>query len=293
MRITQNLTYERYINDLMRRQEDIYRINKQISTGKRVNAASDDPVSANDILTSKSLLASFGQYSNNIDYGVSYLGITETALDRVKNVLTRLQELAVSAASGMANNDTRSFIKSEVDALRDELISIGNTNFDGKYIFSGYETDTPAFDASGNYQGDTNAQAIKISAASTLTLGINGGEVFKGAGGGLDILTAVSDFSTALAANDQAGVQTAIGNLDTAFTQVSTAVSDIGGRVSRLNAAKDDYSSYSLELKMTISSLEDADITHLISDLKISQVALEAALASAGQVFKMNIFNYL
>ncbi|MBI2399596.1 MAG: hypothetical protein HYV23_00795 [Deltaproteobacteria bacterium] len=81
--------------------------------------------------------------------------------------------------------------------------------------------------------------------------------------------------------------------LENSFNQVSSSVSDIGGRISRLNAAKEDFSAYRLEVKIKISDMEDADITTLISDLKSNQVALEAALASAGKVFSMNIFDYL
>jgi flagellar hook-associated protein 3 FlgL len=184
-------------------------------------------------------------------------------------------------------------IKSEVDNLREELIHLGNSNFEGKYIFSGYKTDTEAFDASGAFQGDANTQLLKISNSGSISIGVNGGEVFRGTAGGVDILQTVADFSAALASNDSAGVQAAITGLENSFNQVSSSVSDIGGRISRLNAVKEDFSAYRLEVKVKISDMEDADITTLISDLKSNQVALEAALASAGKVFSMNIFDYL
>jgi flagellar hook-associated protein 3 FlgL len=238
-------------------------------------------------------LSSIDQYDKNADFGLAALSFTETALDRAKDALTRLQELAVTAATGLASAESRNLIKSEVDNLRDELIHLGNSNFEGRYVFAGYKTDTEAFDASGAFQGDANTQQLKISPSGSISSGVNGGEVFRGTAGGVDILQTVSDFSAALAANDTAGVQAAITGLDNSFNQVSSSVSDIGGRVSRLNAAKDDFSAYRLEVKIKISDMEDADITTLISDLKSNQVALEAALASAGKVFSMNIFDYL
>lgn len=293
MRVTQKLTYDRYINDLMRRQQDIYRINKQISTLKKVNAPSDDPVNAHSILSSRSLLSRFGQYERNIGHGLSHLGIAEQSLDRAKDVIIRLQELSVTASSGTANSETRATIKAEVDNLFNELVSIGNTNYDGRYIFSGYESGTAAFDSSGAYQGDGNVQALRVSPSSSVEIGVRGGDVFSGNAGGTDIMAAVSAFSSALGANDIAGAQAAIGSLDAGLRQVSNAVSDIGGRVSRLNAAASDLSVYSLELKSTISGLEDADLAELITDLKTGEVALQAALSSAGRVFSLNIFDYL
>lgn len=293
MRITQNLSYDAYVNDLMRRQEAIYRLNRQMATGHKVNSASDNPASAHAILTSRSLLSSIDQYDKNADYGLSALSFTETALDRAKDALTRLQELAVTAATGLSSAESRSLIKSEVDNLRDELIHLGNSNFEGRYVFAGYKTDTEAFDTTGAFQGDANTQLLKISPSGSISIGVNGGEVFRGTAGGVDILQTVADFSAALAANDTAGIQAAITGLDNSFNQVSSSVSDIGGRVARLNAAKEDFSAYRLEVKIKISDMEDADITTLISDLKSNQVALEAALASAGKVFSMNIFDYL
>lgn len=293
MRITQNLSYEAYINDLARRQESIYRINRQIATGHKVNSASDDPAAAHKILTSKSLLSSIKQFDRNADLGLASLSFTETALDRAKEAIMRLQELGTTAASGLSNSETRNLIKAEVDNLREELIHIGNSNFEGKYIFSGYKTDTTAFDSTGVFQGDANTQTLKIGVSASVQAGVNGGEVFRGTAGGTDIFQTVADFSAALAANDQNGILSAISGLENSFNQISASVSDVGGRISRLNAVKEDLSVYGLEVETSISTLEDADIAGLITNLKSNQVALEAALASAGKVFSTNIFDYL
>ncbi len=293
MRVTQKLSYDRYIGDLLLRQEKIYNINKQISSGRKVNLPSDDPVNAHKILTSKSLMSRFGQYERNIGYALSHLGITEQALDRAKDTVMRLQELAVTAASGTATSETRAMIKSEVDNLFDELVSIGNTRFDNRYIFAGYRSDSPAFDSSGSYQGDANVQAVKIGSSSLVDMALNGGEVFGGSPGGTDIMATVAAFSSALAADDGDGVRAAIDGLEAGLSQLSKGVSDIGGRVSRLDAAERDLSVYRLELESTVSVLEDADMAELITDLKAGEVALQAALASAGRVFSLNIFDYL
>lgn len=293
MRVTQKLSYDRYVSDLLLRQEKLYNINKQISSGRKVNAPSDDPVNAHKILTSKSLISQFGQYERNIGYALSHLGIAEQALDSAKDAVIRLQELAVTAASGTATSETRDMIKTEVDNLFDELVSIGNTRFDNRYIFAGYRSDAPAFDSSGAFQGDANVQAIKIGSSASVDMALNGGEVFGGSGGGTDIMATVAAFSAALAADDGDGVRAAIDGLEAGFAQLSKGVSDIGGRVSRLNAAEQNLSVYKLELQSTVSVLEDADMAELITDLKAGEVALQAALASAGRVFSLSIFDYL
>lgn len=293
MRITQNITYNKYINDMMRKQESLYKSNLELSTGRKVNAPSDDPVNASRILASRSIMAEYDQYEKNIEYGLSYLNEAEHTLQSAKDIITRIQELAVSESTGTASAFSRSNTAKVVSGLYDQLISIGNTSFDGRYIFAGYKTATEAFTPAGVYQGDANAYGVKINSNTSVTLGINGGEVFKGVPGGTDVFQSVSDLVTALNANDPAGVQASLDTLEASYKQVSEAVSTVGGRITRLNAVRSDITYSRTELKVTLSSIEDADITKVISELRLGQTALEASIASAGKVFSINIFNYL
>jgi flagellar hook-associated protein 3 FlgL len=293
MRITQQVTYNTYINDLMRRQESIYDLHRQLSTGKRVNLPSDDPVKTDDILSSKSMLADMDQYDRNIDGGISYLSIVEKTLDSAKDVLTKLQELAVDQASGTKDSASRANTAIVVNNLFKELISLSNTSYDNRYVFSGYKTDTEAFDSTGVFQGDGSRYGVQTGPNTTVEVGVNGGEAFSGTGGGVDIFQIISAFEAALTGNDASGIQAAIDDLDEAFNQISNAVADIGGKVTRLSAMKDSLANSRLQLKTNISGLEDADLTSVISELKLGQIALEAAMTSAGKVFSVNIFDYL
>jgi flagellin-like hook-associated protein FlgL len=81
--------------------------------------------------------------------------------------------------------------------------------------------------------------------------------------------------------------------LEDSYNQLSDHQGEIGARIIRLNTARDMLDSTSFELEITLSKYEDADITEAITDLRVSQSALEAVLTSAGRVFDVNIFNYL
>jgi len=293
MRVTQHIIYNGYVNDLMRKQEELYALHRQISSGKKVNVPSDDPVRTNDILDAKSLISTLDQYERNIDSAVSYLNVTEKTLDTFTNTLTNIRELGITAQSGTADAGTRARIATVVKGLYDELISLGNTSFENKYIFSGYKTSTAAFDSAGTFLGDANKKSYRIGEGITMTVGYNGGEVFKGTAGGVDVFQAVSDLMTALNADDSAGIETAMGTLESAFTQITDTTASLGARITRLNATQSDLVNTRLNMRVTLSNIEDADITEVISRLKLSQVALEAAMTSAGRVFSLNIFNYI
>ncbi len=293
MRVTKSILYDTYINDILRRQQDILKTSRKLATGKEINDPSDDPVKADRILSSKSTLTSLEQYKRNSESSLSYLGMAEDALSSAKNVISRLQEITVTMANGTLDASARTNAAIEVQSLYDQLIDISNTKLNDDYIFSGYKTDTLAFNSSGTYGGDTNKHSVQVSPNSSVSIGMNGGEIFSGVGGGTDIFSSITSLKTALNANNTANIQTAVTNLDLSFTQISNSVSDIGGKVGRIQSVDSNLEKLALRTKITISGLEDADLAKVISELQVSQVALEAALSSAGKVFNVNIFNYI
>ncbi len=290
MRITESIIFNTYLNDIRKHQETLFDLHKQLSTGKSVNTLSDDPVNVGRILGTRTILSSYEQYIRNIDSGLAYLSVAESALERVKDVLIRAKEVAVVQATGTADARSRLNAAFEVSQMFDELVSLGNQNFQGDYIFAGYKNGTAPFDSSGNYSGDTGEYAIQVEQNKTITVGINGGEVLKGTGGGIDVFQVMSDLITALNSDDTDGIKTAVGRLDTAFDQVATAVSDLGGRVQRLNATKEDLENSQIDLRVVLSGMEDADVTEVISEMSKRQVALEAAMTSASRVFDLSLF---
>jgi len=258
-----------------------------------LNAPSDDPANSAKVLNSKTLLSSIEQYQRNIDLGLDYLSTAEQTLGSAKDVLSSIQELAVTEATGTASADSRKSAALSVTNFYNQLVDLANTHDANRYIFSGYKTDTLAFTSAGVFQGDGNKFGIKINSSTAVTIGINGGEVFAGSTGGIDVFQTIQDFITALNANDSNGIKTAITDLDTSFKQISNAVSDIGGKVNWLENSRSEYDTSKLDLQTQISGYEDADLTKVISELQLGQTALQAAMTSAGKTFNVNIFDYL
>ncbi len=290
MRITQNIIYDTYKNDMLRLQESIYKLHKKIATGKEINTISDDPVKLPRILASKTIISSYEQYRTNIDYALSYLNIVETTLEDVKTVITRIKEIAVTQATATTDSMARKTAAQEVGQLFDELVRLGNTRVENKYIFSGYRTDTAAFDSTGAYQGDTAEFSLRVDTEKTMKIGINGQSVFKT---GVDIFTVVSDLITALNTDDTDGIKAAIDGLDRGFNQVVSVNSDLGGRVTRLQSIRDNIESFSADVRILLSDMEDANIPEIITELKAKEVSLSALMASSAKVFQLSIFNYM
>jgi len=147
MRISTQHIFNLANNSMANANEAIYKTQEQISTGKRIQSAADDPVAAVRINNLTNYLDTIAQYEKNITTAENNLSLEESALTATNNLLQRVEELAVQAGN-TATLSTVEYdaISSEIKSRTDELVSLMNTqNSYGDYIFSGYQSNNPAF----------------------------------------------------------------------------------------------------------------------------------------------------
>jgi flagellar hook-associated protein 3 FlgL len=140
MRITNNLLYTRIVKNIDQSTEKMYNLNNQISSGKRINSPSDDPLGLSSILNYRSELSANTQYETNINYSNGWLSQTDTSLQQVQDLLDRASEIAVQQSSSTATADTRVSAAEEVKQIRAQIMSIANQKYGNKYLFSGTMT---------------------------------------------------------------------------------------------------------------------------------------------------------
>ncbi|VUD56470.1 Flagellar hook-associated protein 3 [Thalassocella blandensis] len=164
--------------------QELVKTQEQLSSGKRVNRPSDDPVAATKIMSLSAELASLDQFNKNIDIATNNLNMEETTLNGVNNIITRIQELAVQAGNTatLTQSEYKS-IAAEVDTRLDELKNLLNSkNANGDYIFGGYKSTQPPFQGSAqngfSYEGDEGQHYIKISSSTTIAASDSGKKIF-------------------------------------------------------------------------------------------------------------------
>jgi flagellar hook-associated protein 3 FlgL len=152
----------------------LVRTQEQISTGKRILTAADDPVAATRIQQLNRNIASVEQFSRNIDIAENNLALEETTLSGATTLLQRIQELAIQAGNtAVLSPSEYSSLADEVSIRLDELVGIANKkNSNGDYIFAGFKSDNQPFtgDSENGYQfnGDEGQLRIKIDNATTI-----------------------------------------------------------------------------------------------------------------------------
>jgi len=162
----------------------INKTQEQLSTGKRVLTAADDPVAATRIQQLNNNLAVVDQYNKNIIIAENNLSLEESTLDSANNLLQRIEELAVQAGNtaSLSTGDYAA-LASEVDSRLDELFNIVNTrNSNGDYIFSGFKSDSPAFTGDSvngfRFAGDEGQMQIKIDNNTNIDVSDSGKALF-------------------------------------------------------------------------------------------------------------------
>ncbi len=194
MRVTNSMMISDMLWYANKNLEGMNRYQNQLSSGKRVEKPSDDPVAVTSILKYKTDISTAKQYQDNVGEALSWLQVSESSLDDVKEVLQRVRELSIQAANSATNTveDTQK-TASEIEQLKNELITLGNSTYAGKYIFSGFNTDKPLFNEDGTYNIDFTSQ--RVNEQKEIQLEVSVGEKMDVATYPLDIFGFVTNGS--------------------------------------------------------------------------------------------------
>ncbi|MCT8982433.1 flagellar hook-associated protein FlgL [Shewanella algae] len=190
MRISTSQMYQQNLNSILQKQTDTNRILEQLSSGKKVNTAGDDPVAAIGIDNLYQQNALVQQYLKNVDYSKNHLSMAESKLGSAETLVTSIREQMLRAVNGTLAPSERQMIADELRGSLDELMSIANTQDEsGNYLFSGFSTDNQpfAFDASGNmvYSGDSGVRDALVAQGVAMGTNIPGDSAFMKVPNGL------------------------------------------------------------------------------------------------------------
>lgn len=287
MRVANKTIYDFIKFNLGNITEELNKVNKIVSTGKRITNLSDDPVGLTQALDIKSVLSSTEQLERNIILGKSWLTASESALTSVQNLISDANALCVEMASATKGAAERASAANIIQNTIDEILSLANTEVNGRYIFAGTNTAVAPFNEDGSYNGNDNPFTIKMSRDATMAIGSDGEAVFG------TIFQTMTDLKEALEGNDVNGIQEAMTNLEDHFDHITTKISDIGAKTARMMIRESILQDSNIFNTDRLSQIEDADIAEAIIDLKEKELAYQAALSSSAKIMELSLVDYL
>lgn len=291
MRITDGMLASASLADIQRSQSRAFDAQEQVSSGKRINHASDDADGAARAVRLRGELAGIDRQGQNADAATSWLNATESSLGEVTNILQRVRELTVQAGNGTLSATDRKAIADEVDQLTESVRDQANTALDGRQLFSGAQTTTrPYAPGSDTYLGGRSGQdvvALDVGPGVSVQVNTNGLALFgEGNGDGL-LLDTLRTLSADIRSGNATAVQGAdLQALDRNATAVVDARAATGATQNRVDAAKARLADLRTAATKLLSSTEDADMAQAIMTLSTERSAYQAALQSGASVIQ-------
>lgn len=187
MRISTNQIFDLNIRSINDNQRGLTETQQQLASGKRINKPSDDPVGAAQVVRLTEQLDKLTQYQRNNDLLSSSLEQQETILRGINSSLNRARVLVIQSGAGFTTNADRKAIGAEVEQIRNEVLDLMNSqNAQGEYIFSGYQSQSQAFEfnpaATGNkvtFSGDDGTNTVQLSDSVTVQSSSSGQTIFE------------------------------------------------------------------------------------------------------------------
>ncbi len=269
IRISSQQIFSGGINRLQELNSSLNQTQEQISTGKRVNKPSDDPVAAARILKLDQELSRIETYQRNAGLAENRLQQEESALASSVDVIQRIRELTVQAGNGSLSPNDRKSISSEMKERIGQLANIANTrDASGEYIFSGFQGSTAAFgkDASGSwvYQGDEGQRVLEIDDGVTVPISDHGKGIYSSVPAAV---FAESDPGNAAAARID-GIQVINDGALSAVSpdDITITVDTVAGTVSAVNSRTGDPLTVTPAAYTSGESFEVAGVQATITD---------------------------
>jgi flagellin len=234
----------------------------KLSSGSRINKAADDAAGLAISEQLKAEIRSARQANRNANDGISMVQVAEGGLNEISNIITRLRELGVQAASDTVGDTERGMINVEVGQLKDEMQRIAmTTKWGSNNLLDG---SSPDFDFQVGIHNNEAEDRITFHASQNMAtidaLGLEG-----------------IDYAS------KEGAQQALSGLDSAHTRVNSTRANLGALQNRLVSTTQNLSVQEENMSAANSRIRDTDVANAAAELTRNNVLLQAGTASLAQ----------
>lgn len=303
MRVTQQMLGNNMLNHLRNNLSRIDKIENQLSTTKRINRPSDDPVGVSYAMRYRSDLTANQQYQNNTDKALSWLDYMDTVVGQSVDVIQRANELAVKAANGTNTDQSLAAIASEIDELLAQLQEVANSQFNGQYVFNGQRTDKAPYPTDPPYnqppttddQFDKGRIEYELSPGVVISVNFHGGEIFGGEDDDPDtnIFNVLHNLSNALKAEDQQEIENNLGRMSKGLDRMLEGWANLGAKMNRVQLIDNRLKDNNINTQTLLSKTEDVDVAAAITQMKIAENVYQASLASGARIIQPSLLDFL
>lgn len=271
---------------------------EQLSSGKRINRPSDDPFGAEAVLRLRTSQANVEQFEQNGIAVKAALQTADGAMESYDQLLDRARALLTQGASDSSSSANRQSIAVELEAIRQGMLNIANSNSNGRYLFGGTRQDVAPYDSTGTPAVTATAQQLVqiVPGAMPIAAGVTADSIFANAAG-----TVFAGLASAAAAlrgtgNAAADKATVLANLDslTGFAaQAANARTQLGSSMNAIDDASVRLQAESLSDQTLADGYESADLGAAAVQLTQADRAYQATLQASAFSGRKSLLDFL
>lgn len=263
----------------------------QVSTGNRINQPSDDPAGSADLVQLTGEQSEMSLYMSNAQSAQNQLSYTDTVLSGVQSTV---QQAITTGELALSNSQSAAEDVTQINSLRDQVLSSANTAYQGTFLFGGTVTNTQPYveqsDGSVTYQGNSSAPQVQIGRATTLQTQIPGSQVFSGS---VNVFDSLQQLSSAINSGDTSAIQAQVNNLQQYYNSISAVRAQVGSLTNSAQDTQTDITAYQTALTTDQSRVQSADMAQAATNLTQTQNALQAALEAGARISQVSLLDYI
>jgi flagellar hook-associated protein 3 FlgL len=277
--------------NLQASQQKLDQLDTEATTGVQINLPSDDPTGTSNLLQIQQQLSQNTQYQRNAQNGTGWLTTISTSLSSANTIMTQIRDLTVQAANtGATSTSSQAAIADQMQALKQNLLSLANTQYLGRNVFAGTSDASSAFNPDYSFNGTPGATVQRrVGSDTTVQVDADGSSVF-GSGSG-SVFALIDTITNDISSGTNVGSQ--LSAIDGFMTNIQGAEATVGASQDQLQTATSTLTNSATSLQTSQSNLKNVDTSQVLLEMQTQQVAYQTALAVTAQSLQPTLMDYL
>jgi len=298
MRISERHRYDLASDRIERSKQANAEALDEISTQKRINKLSDDAMGAAQAVRYRDRISGAQQFQKNVMFSRGYIERTENAISGIHDRLIRAKELAVATANDTYDGSSREAAGREVKQIIEEVTSLANTSYNGRFVLAGFRTATPAMSSDGTYNGDDGVIYVQIGKDDFRQVNLQARSLFEASedeqkARHFNLVDTLEVLQRGLMENDKPNIQRSLDELDHQMEKSSSFQATVGALQRSLDEAAKKLELDEEKTKGVLSNIEDVDIYKSSSEFKRTETVLQGTLMASNKLLQPSLLNFM
>lgn len=278
MRVSNQQQHDFFVQQMQAAQARYVAAQKQVMTGKRFETPSEDPAASHTVNAALGLRNRTEQLDKNLRGAKDYLANTQSTFDELNDLVNKVNSIAVSGANSSYDQAARDAMAQQITEIQGRIVHLANTTgANGQYVFAGQMSSTKPFTLTPpnlTFNGDDNPIAVEVRPNETMRVNLpNAGTFFTTLHSTLETLKndLLSGNLDSVGDNDIQAVQDQL-------RQINGLRGETGTKLQTVEALADQNQRRIDDLNLTISDVQNVDLTEAVTKMQSAQTAYTAAL---------------